>query len=160
MDVVLFGLAACSPAAPTHEPHPTSVATSTPSIISTQSSLAATASAVLDVPRTDSQGDVEFVITPLNLAAPDGMISFEIAMNSQTVDLVWDLAALSVLKTDTGLEVNGLQWPVSNSRHFHGTLSFPAETSDGKSLLAGAKSLMLTIRAAGANERVFVWPLS
>ena len=156
----LLSLAACAQAAPSHQPHPTPETTSTPSVIATQSNPTVTANPAQDAPRADSQGDVEFVVTPLNLAAPDRMISFEVAMNSQSVDLTWDLAALSVLKTDTGLEVSGLKWPVSSGRHFHGTLAFPAATVSGLAVLAGATTVTLTIRNAGANERVFVWPLS
>jgi hypothetical protein len=110
--------------------------------------------------RADSQGMVEFVITPLNLATPGETLSFDVSMNTHSVDLSWDLAAQSVLSTDTGLEVRGLSWPASNGHHVEGTLSFPAKTSDGKSLLEGAKKLTLTIKDAGAPQRLFEWEIS
>lgn len=110
--------------------------------------------------RTDSQGAVEFVVTPLNLSAPTETYEFEVVMNTHSVDLAWDLAAQSTLKTDTGLEVQGQSWPAGSGHHYEGTLTFPAKTADGQSLLEGAKSLTLTIRDTDVNERVFVWELS
>ncbi|HLB45415.1 MAG TPA: hypothetical protein VJL59_00185, partial [Anaerolineales bacterium] len=65
-----------------------------------------------------------------------------------------------VLTTDTGLEVKGLSWPVGNGHHYEGTLTFPAKTADGKSVLDGAKRLTLRIRDAGVPERVFEWDVS
>jgi hypothetical protein len=110
--------------------------------------------------RTDSQASVEFVVTPLNLAAPGETLDFDVLMDTHSVDLSWDLAAQSVLATDTGLVVQGQGWPVGSGHHFEGTLSFPAKTADGKALLDGAKMLTLTIKDAGAAERVFEWELS
>ncbi|MEK7312726.1 MAG: hypothetical protein AAB382_12200 [Chloroflexota bacterium] len=43
---------------------------------------------------------------------------------------------------------------------YEGTLTFPAKTADGKSVLDGAKKLTLTIRDAGASEREFEWGIS
>jgi len=113
-----------------------------------------------DLARTDSQGSVEFVVTPINLAAPGETLDFDISMNTHSVDLSWDLVAQSVLTTDTGLEVKGLSWPVGNGHHYEGTLTFPAKTADGKSVLDGAKRLTLRIRDAGVPERVFEWDVS
>lgn len=110
--------------------------------------------------QTDAQGSVEFVVTPLNLNSPDETLDFDVSMNTHSVDLSWDLAAQSVLSTDTGLEVQGLSWPVGSGHHYEGTLIFPAKTTDGKSLLDSAKTLTLTIRDTDVPERVFVWELS
>jgi hypothetical protein len=55
---------------------------------------------------------VEFSVTPLNLESPGETIEFDVSMNTHSVDLLWDLAALSALRTDTGLSVGGLAWPV------------------------------------------------
>mgnify|MGYP001615254720 CR=1 FL=1 len=70
-----------------------------------------------DLARTDSQGSVEFVVTPINLAAPGETLDFDISMNTHSVDLSWNLAAQSVLTTDTGLEVKGLSWPAGSGHH-------------------------------------------
>jgi hypothetical protein len=145
-------LAACaSPASPAAAPQ---------TINASASDSGPTASAPADLARTDSQGSVEFVVTPTNLAAPGETLDFDISMNTHSVDLSWNLAAQSVLTTDTGLEVKGLSWPVGSGHHYEGTLIFPAKTADGKSLLDGAKKLTLTIRDAGAQERVFEWEVS
>ena len=110
--------------------------------------------------RVDSQGAVEFAVTPLNLTAPGETLDFDISLNTHSVDLSWNLATQSVLTTDTGLEVNGLSWPVGGGHHYEGTLTFPAKTADGKSLLEGASKLTLTIQEAGAASRVFEWDLA
>ena len=111
-------------------------------------------------PRTDSQGSVEFAVTPLNLTSPGETLDFDVSMDTHSVDLSWNLAAQSVLKTDAGLEVKGLSWPVGGGHHYEGKLTFPAKTADGKALLDGATMLTLVIRDADAPERVFVWELS
>ena len=149
--LVALGLAACSstPATPTSA---SSGSTVTPVPSNTQPSA--------DLSRSDSQGAVEFTVTPLNLAAPAETLEFEVVMDTHSVDLAWDLAAQSVLKTDTGLEVQGQSWPVGSGHHYEGTLTFPAKTADGQALLDGAKSLTLTIRDTDVSERVFVWELS
>jgi hypothetical protein len=140
-----FGLAACTLPASSAGDDPTRA----PSV-ETGAALA----------RTDSQGAVEFVVTPLNLSASTETYEIEVAMNTHSVDLTWDLAAQSTLKTDTGLEVQGQRWPAGSGHHYEGTLTFPAQTADGQSLLEGAKSLILTIRDTDVDERVFIWELS
>ena len=110
-----------------------------------------------DLPRSDSQGSVEFVVTPLNLSQPGATLDFDVSMNTHSVNLAWDLAAQSELTTDTGREVKGQKWPVSGGHHVDGTLTFPSQTTDGTPLLAGAKKLTLTIQDAGAPERIFEW---
>ena len=113
-----------------------------------------------DLAVTDSQGGVQFVVTPLNLASPGATIDFEVSMNTHSVDLGWDLAAQSTLTADTGLVANGRTWPVGSGHHYEGVLSFPAMTLDGKSLLEGATTLRLVIRDTDVAERVFTWELS
>lgn len=160
------GLAACSSATPTPAPQPVLATGSAPAAAADETlptarpTIPPTESASQDLARGDSQSGVEFVVTPLNLAAPGGALDFDVSMNTHSVDLSWDLAAQSTLTTDTGLEVRGLSWPVGGGHHYEGVLSFPATTADGKSLLDGAKTLTLTIRDAGAPERIFQWELS
>ncbi len=110
--------------------------------------------------RVDSQGAVEFAVTPLNLTAPGETLDFDISLNTHSVDLSWNLAAQSILTTDTGLEVKGSSWPVGGGHHYEGTLTFPAKTADGKPLLDDVKKLTLTIQEAGAASRVFEWDLA
>jgi hypothetical protein len=153
-------LAACSAATaepPTPLPTPAAIlVTSSPP---TQAPAPATA-AIAGMAQTDSQGAVEFVVTPLNLAAPGDTLDFSVSMNTHSVDVSWNLAAQSVLSTDAGAEVQGLSWPVGGGHHYEGTLIFPAQTDDGRPLLEGAQTLTLTIQGTDVAERVFVWELS
>jgi hypothetical protein len=107
---------------------------------------------------TDGQGSVEFAITPLNLQDPGETLDFGVSMNTHSVDLSWDLAALSTLSTDTGLEVAGLSWPISSGHHVSGVLTFPSIV-DGVVVVEGASEITLSVRDAGAAERVFTWSL-
>jgi hypothetical protein len=56
--------------------------------------------------------------------------------------------------------MKGLSWPVGSGHHYEGTLTFPAKTTDGKTLLEGAKTLTLTISNTDVAKRVFVWELT
>jgi hypothetical protein len=112
-----------------------------------------------DLARSDAQGAVEFVVTPLNLAAAGATLDFDVSMNTHSVDLGWDLAAQSVLVTDTGLEVTGQSWPIGSGHHYQGTLTFPSTTSGGEALLDGVTALTLTIRDTDVAARVFTWEL-
>lgn len=123
------------------------------------STAAPSAPAVAALARTDVQGAVEFVVTPLNLTAPNATLDFDVSMNTHSIDLGWDLAALSTLRTDAGVEVAGQTWPVGSGHHYDATLSFPATTADGRALLDGAATLTLTIRNTDVAERVFIWEL-
>jgi len=147
--VLALGLAACSspavPISPTSGEDP---------------SLAPATKVGDAVAVSDSQGEVEFVVTPLNLTSPGATIDFQVSMNTHSVDLGWDLAAQSTLTADTGLVANGQTWPVGSSHHYEGILSFPARTLDGKSLVEGSVSLRLVIRDTDVAERVFTWELS
>jgi len=112
-----------------------------------------------DLVRVDQQGAVIVEVTPPDWGAASDKLEFEIALNTHSVDLSMDLAALSTLRTDTGLSVAASQWGAPRGgHHLSGTLSFPAN-QDGKSVLAGAKSLTLTIHDLDAAERVFEWDL-
>ncbi len=169
MITLALGLAACAgaPATPLSVTavSPTSTpgaavpasATSRPTATGSAASSAAPLALPADLPRTDSQGSIEFVVTPLNLSQPGATLDFDVAMNNHMVSESWDLAAQSTLTTDTGREVKGQTWPVSGGPHVDGTLKFPAQTTDGTPLLTGATKLTLTIQNAGAPERVFVW---
>ena len=117
------------------------------------------ADASADLARTDEQGSVGFVITPLNLASPGETLDFDVTMDTHSVDLSWDLAAQSTLRTDTSVEVKGLNWPAGGGHHYEGTLTFPATSADGKSVLEGASRLTLTIQGTDVPTRVFEWDL-
>ncbi len=109
--------------------------------------------------RTDDQGAVVFTATPLNLDGSGDTLDFDVTMNTHSVDVGWDLAARSVLRTDAGVEVQAVSWPVGSGHHYGGTLSFPASTPEGVPVLQGASVLTLVIRDTDVPERVFTWNL-
>jgi len=109
--------------------------------------------------RTDEQGAVVFTATPLNVDAVGDTLDFEVTMNTHSIDVGWDLAARSVLRTDTGVEVQAVSWPIGSGHHYSGTISFPGRTAEGASILEGASGLTLLIRDTDVPERVFIWEL-
>jgi hypothetical protein len=109
----------------------------------------------------DSQGAVEFVVSPLSWTREaNGTIEFEISMNTHSVDLSMDLAELSTLQTDVGASVVALDWTGGSGHHVVGVLRFPAGSSTGPPVLDGAALLILTIREVDAPSRVFQWEVA
>lgn len=108
----------------------------------------------------DEQGAVSVAVTLINLAEADPeTLIFEVAMNTHSVDLSMDLAALATLTTDNGHEVSATLWDAQpGGHHVSGRLSFPTIAGE-TSLLPGARQLTLTIRDVDAPERVFTWQL-
>lgn len=107
----------------------------------------------------NERGAVSVAVTPLNVGPGATTLDFEVAMNTHSVDLGMDLAALATLVTDTGVQVTADLWDAPRGgHHVSGVLSFPA--GDGESdLLAGASRLTLLLRDVGAAERTFTWNL-
>ena len=107
----------------------------------------------------DEQGAVSVAVTPLNVGPGATTLDFEIAMNTHSVDLGMDLAALATLVADTGVQVTADVWDAPRGgHHVSGVLSFPAGDGDSD-LLAGASSLTLLLRDVDAAERTFTWNL-
>ena len=112
-----------------------------------------------DLVRTDEQGAVVVQVTPANLANPGEALEFEVELNTHSVDLSMDLAALATLTTDNGKTIQAIKWDASKGgHHVSGKLIFPA-TVDGQPVLEGAKKLTLTIKNLDAPERIFSWDL-
>lgn len=112
---------------------------------------------VEEVPRVDEQGAVVVEIVPLNPNNPGHTLDFRVALNTHSVDLSMDLAALATLETDTGVKVQATLWDAPlGGHHVSGVLSFPAGV-DGKAVLEGASKMILTVVDVDAPERVFVW---
>jgi hypothetical protein len=108
---------------------------------------------------TDSQGAVAVIVKPLDLGSQAEKLTFEVALETHSVDLSMDLAALAILTTDTGLTVQADVWDAPRGgHHVSGTLSFPSSL-DGKTILDGATTLTLTIKDVDAPERTFAWDL-
>jgi hypothetical protein len=126
-----------------------------PTIVPTQSS-----ESTPDLTRSDSQGAVEFDVTPLNLDNPGDTLIFDVSMNTHSVDLSMELSQLAVLSTDDGKTLQAIQWDApKGGHHVEGKLSFPT-TLDGKNILTGANEITLTITNVDAPSRIFTWQLA
>ncbi len=107
--------------------------------------------------RIDKQGAVEVEIVPLNPNSPNQTLDFSVVLNTHSVDLNMDLAALATLETDAGFNVQATTWDAPRGgHHVTGILSFPASV-DGTPLLEGVSKMIITIIDVDAPERVFVW---
>lgn len=162
--ILITLLTACSATASTTQPVPqsapvsnvNSTPTDDPAILPT---LLPNMAGNSEMTRTDEQGAVIMVVTPLNLDIPAAELEFDVSMNTHSVDLSMDLAVLATLATDTGTTVTANLWDAPRGgHHVEGKLIFPA-TSDGKSILEGARKLTLTILNVDASSRVFEWEL-
>lgn len=152
---VIFLLAACGISKQANSPVP--ISTSTASVPAQTS---AASPRWDESTKTDSQGAVIIEITPLNLNGPGETLEFEVAMNTHSVDLSMDLAALATLSTDTGRSVPALAWNAPRGgHHVSGTLVFPA-VYEGQPVLQGATQITLSIKDVDAALRVFTWTLS
>src|SRR3990172_5306018 len=147
-------LAACSPAQPTAQPQPTDQ----PAASSPEQSSDGTR---LQLPeRIDEQGQVPILVKPQPWEANSETLNFEVTLDTHSVDLSYDLAALSTLATDAGFTIQAVKWDApSGGHHVSGMLSFPAGV-DGKSVLDGASKLTLTIQNIDSPERTFSWDIS
>ena len=111
--------------------------------------------------RISDAGQVVMEVRPLNLDQPEDTsvdstaLHFQIAMNTHSVELDYDLTKLAVLRTDQGDEATPLRWDGGRGgHHVNGTLYF--STVD----LSGAQWVEVVIRdVAGVPERVFRWDL-
>jgi hypothetical protein len=107
--------------------------------------------------RIDQQGAVEIAMLPVNLNYPADTLDFEVSLNTHSVDLSMDLAALAWLRTDSGVEVKASAWTgPSGGHHVSGILSFPSAIN-GEEVLDGAAVIELRVLNVDAPERVFVW---
>lgn len=108
-------------------------------------------------PQVDDQGAVTITVTPLGLPADGGPLTFEVAMNTHSVELDMPLAELASLTTDNGLSLTAASWDgPSGGHHVAGTLAF-ALNQEQLGLLSTAGSVTLTIRDVDAPERRFRW---
>ena len=163
--LMLFLLVACAPSQAVTE-QPTTVASPNLNVTSTPTDDPALLPTLFpdsngngELSRIDEQGAVVFEVTPLNLDTPADKLEFDVAMNTHSVDLSMDLAALSTLSTDTGVIVQASKWDaVPGGHHVEGTLIFPS-VQDGASILEGVSTLKLTIVDVDAPSRVFEWEL-
>jgi len=108
---------------------------------------------------TDSQGAVTVVVKPLELNSSQDTLSFEVTLDTHSIDLSMDLAALATLTTDTGWSVQAARWDAPlGGHHVSGILAFPSSI-EGKTILDGVSKLTLIIKDVDASDRVFSWDL-
>ena len=158
--VTLLILSACAgqsaTLARTAAPVQPTVAEATQSVEPTATQPAKPAIPPGDLTRTNEGGSVTFEVKPLNLGdAQAPTVDFEVAMDTHSVDLAFDLSRLSLLKTDTGVEAAVSVWSGSGGgHHVSGILSFTADK------VTNARSLTLIIKdVSGVPERTFNWEL-
>jgi len=109
------------------------------------------------ISRLDTQGAVEIEVIPKEIRLTEGMVDFDVFLNTHSIDLSMDLAQLSILETDTGFSLTAAAWSgLPGGHHISGVLSFPAE-SDSVQVLTDASRITITIRDIDAPERVYVW---
>lgn len=109
--------------------------------------------------RVDEQGAVIVEVAPSIMDAAAGQIVFDVSLNTHSVDLSMDLAALATLETDTGLSVQADAWDAPlGGHHVSGQLLFPARLNNAP-VLEGARHVTLTIRDLDAPIRTFEWDL-
>jgi hypothetical protein len=107
----------------------------------------------------DEQGAIAVEVSRPSFNASTGAVEFEVDLNTHSVDLVMDLAALSTLSTDNGISVGAASWDAPRGgHHTSGTLSFSLP-SDAGSLFQSAGKLTLTINDLEVPSRVFEWEL-
>lgn len=166
--IFVLVLAACSSTAPSTSTQPaaepSTIPPTLPATTPTQASAASpTQQAGVQVIQlaelTDSQGAVTVVVKPLGLNSSQDTLSFEVTLDTHSIDLSMDLAALATLSTDTGMKVQAARWDAPlGGHHVSGTLSFPSSV-DGKTILDGASKLTLIIKDVDTAERVFTWDM-
>ena len=110
-----------------------------------------------DLTQTNDEAMVSIAVTPLNLEVPSAAtLDFEIALNTHSVDLGYDLTQIATLSNTSGEQVQPTKWdgPDGGGHHRSGTLSFPPLKRRGQ-------TLTLTLRGiADVAERTFTWKVN
>ncbi len=126
-----------------------------PTAVPVEAAAGSRASAPAFPAQVSEGGRVVVEVMPLNLDQPETTLHFQVAMNTHSVELDYDLTRLALLRTDQGDEVKPLRWEGSRGgHHVNGVLYFPAVELDN------AQWVEVVIRdVAGIPERVFRWDL-
>ena len=105
-------------------------------------------------PQSHNAGGVRVDVVPLQLR-PGQQARFEIRMNTHSVELKFDIVAVSILKDDQGREYRATVWNGSppEGHHRSGVLEFPALPDDAKSAALYLKDI------ANVAERVYEWTI-
>lgn len=101
----------------------------------------------------DNQGEVIVEVTPISLNKNE-QATFQVLLDTHTVELGYDLLKVSILIDDLGNKLKPISWSGgSGGHHLKGELIFPAISSK-------AKSVELTISNISGFDRRFKWKLS
>lgn len=152
----VFSLSGCGTTpTPTAPPPPTSVPIASSAAPSNPSapSVSKSSGAAFET-KSNEGGSITVDVQPTSLAFGEP-VSFDIAMNTHSVELSDDLTNISILRDDTGREYKPTGWdgPDGGGHHRSGTLKFPA-------LIGKPKSVELVIKGmAKVPERVFKWDM-
>ncbi len=132
-------------------------ATPAPAANTSSAAAPAAAPASENLTRTNDEVMVTVAVTPLNLSDQSAAtLDFDIAMNTHSVDLGYDLTQIATLSSDTGEQIQPTKWtgPTGGGHHREGTLSFPQLKQRGQ-------TLTLTLRGiANVPERTFTWKVN
>lgn len=105
--------------------------------------------------QTVEGGNVTVTVTPLALK-PGAPLEFDIAMNTHSVDLSYDMLKAVALRDDQGREYTPTAWdgPGAGGHHREGKIKFAPLSSNSKGLV------LLVKNVAGVAERVYRWELA
>ena len=104
--------------------------------------------------KSSRENMVRVDVTPLD-CTPGKAAKFQIRMNTHSVDLGYDVAALSTLKDNQGREYRPVSWQGSppGGHHRSGILEFPALEGNPNRVTLVIKDI------ADVPERTFEWKL-
>ncbi len=103
--------------------------------------------------KSDDQANVTVIVKPLDLRPESKVWTFDIGMNTHSVELNQDMTKIAVLVDDTGKEYQPLGWEGdAGGHHREGTLSFSSISPTPKSV---------TLRVSGIADvvRTFTWSI-
>lgn len=104
--------------------------------------------------KSSRENGVRVDVRPVSLSVGEPA-KFEVRLNTHSVDLSYDMVAISMLTDDTGRNYRPIHWdgPAPGGHHRRGVLEFPT-------LEGNPKSVALMVRGiAGVPERMFEWDL-
>lgn len=136
------------------------VSTSAPSSGgATDAPAAASEAAPNELTRTNDERSVVVEVTPLNLAGSGPTLDFQVALNTHSVELDYDLTKLAVLRDDRGNEYRPAAWGgARGGHHMSAVLTFEGRSEIVK---PGMQYLELELKdIAQVPSRVFRWELA
>lgn len=103
--------------------------------------------------KIDDQANITVVVTPKEVSPQSPEWTFDIGMNTHSVELDQDMTKIAVLVDDSGKEYQPIRWDgPTGGHHREGVLIF-------NSIRPTPKSLVLKISGIADVVRTFVWQL-